>query len=40
MLLTSAFSKENSAVSIEECVLMSKVFITATRNLRVKLSLE
>ena len=36
MLLTSAFSKENSAVSLEEWVLVFKVFTTATRKLRVK----
>ena len=37
MLLTSALSKENSAISTEEWVLMCKVFTTATRKLRVKL---
>ena len=36
MLLTSAFSKENSAISLEEWVLVLKVFTTATRRLRVK----
>ena len=35
-LLTSAFLKENSAITIEECVLMFKVFTTATRKLEVK----
>ena len=30
MLQTSGFSKENSATSLEECVLVLKVFITAT----------
>ena len=38
MLLTSAFLKENSAISFEECVLMFKVFTTATRRLRVNLT--
>ena len=33
MLLTSAFSKENSAISLEESVLVFRVFTTATRNL-------
>ena len=32
MLLKSAFWKENSAVSLEESVLVSKEFITATRE--------
>ena len=33
MLLTSAFSKENSAISLEEWVLVwVKVFTTATRK--------
>ena len=36
MLLTSAFSKENSAFSLEECVLGLKVFATALRKLGVK----
>ena len=36
MLLTYAFSKENSAISLEEWVLVFKVFTTATRRLRVK----
>ena len=36
MLLTSAFSKENSAVSLEEWVLVFKVFTTATRKIRDK----
>ena len=36
MLLTSAFSKENSAIYLEEWVLVFKVFTTATRKLRVK----
>ena len=36
MLLTFAFFKENSAISLEECVLVFKVFTTATRKLRVK----
>ena len=36
MLLTSAFSKENSAISLEEWVLVwVKVFTTATRKWRV-----
>ena len=33
MLLASAFLKENSAFSLEECVLVLKVFTTATRKL-------
>ena len=37
MLLTSAFSKENSAISLEEWVLVFKVFTLATRKLRVNL---
>ena len=37
MLLISAFSKENSAISLEEFVLVFTVFTTATRTLRVKL---
>ena len=36
MLLTSAFSKQNSAISLEEWVLVLKLFTTATRKLRVK----
>ena len=36
MLLSSAFSKENSAISVEEWVLVFKVFTTATRKFRVK----
>ena len=36
MLLTSAFSKEYFAISLEECVLVLKVFTTAARKLRVK----
>ena len=36
MLLTSAFLKENSAISLEEWVLVFKLFTTDTRNLRVK----
>ena len=35
MLLTSAFLKENSAVSLEECVLVFKMFTTATWKSRV-----
>ena len=35
MLLTSAFSKQNSAISLEEWVLVFTVFTTATRRLRV-----
>ena len=35
MPLTSAFSKENSVISLEEWVLVFKVFTTATRKLRV-----
>ena len=35
MLLTSAFSKQNSAISLEEWVLVLKVFTTATRKLGV-----
>ena len=35
MLLTSAFSKQNSAISLEEWVLVFKVFTTDTRQLRV-----
>ena len=31
MLLTSAFPKEDSAISLEEWVLVFKVFTTATR---------
>ena len=38
MLLTSVFSKENSAISLEEWVLVFKVFTTAT--LRVKWQLN
>ena len=36
MLSTSALLKSNSAISAEECVLLLKVFTTATRKLRVK----
>ena len=36
MLLPSAFSKQISTVSLEECVLVFKVCTTATRKLRVK----
>ena len=39
MLLTSAFLKDNSAISLEEWVLVFKVFTTATRKLRINLSL-
>ena len=35
-LSTSAFSKENSAISLEEWVLVFKVFTAATRKLIVK----
>ena len=35
MLLTSAIWKENSAISLEEWVLVLKVFTTAIRKLRV-----
>ena len=35
MLLTSAFSKENSAISSEECVLVFKLLTPATRRLTV-----
>ena len=35
MLLTSAFSKQNSAISLEEWVLVSKLFTTATRKLTI-----
>ena len=35
---TSAFSKENSAISLEKYVLVFKVFTTATRKLGVKVS--
>ena len=35
MLLTSAFSKENSVISLEEWVSVFKVPTTATRKLRV-----
>ena len=38
MLLTSTFSKENSAISLEEWVLVFKAFTTATRELRDKKS--
>ena len=34
MLLASAFSKENSAISLEKWVLVFKMFTPATRNLR------
>ena len=37
MLLTSTFSKENSTFSLDECVLLFKVFTTAARKLRVKM---
>ena len=40
MLSTSGFSKENSAISLEECVLVLKVFTTATRKFRVKIRLK
>ena len=37
MLLTSAFSKENAAISLEaRCVFVCEVFFTAIRKLRVK----
>ena len=36
MLLTSAFSKDTSAISLEALVFVCKVFTTATRKLRVK----
>ena len=36
MLLTSAVLKQNSAISLEEWVLVFKVFTTTTRKLRVK----
>ena len=36
MLLTSSFSKQNSAISLEEWVLVFILFTTATRKLRVK----
>ena len=36
MLFTCAFSKQNSVISLEECVLVFKVFTTATRKLKVK----
>ena len=36
MLLVSAFSKENSPISLKEWVLVFKVFTTATRKLGVK----
>ena len=35
-LLTSVFLKENSAISLVECVLVFKVFTTATRKLTVR----
>ena len=35
-LLTSAFLKENSAISLEECVLVFQVFTTAVRRSRVE----
>ena len=35
MLLTSVILKQNSAISLEECVLVFKVFTTATRKLGV-----
>ena len=34
MLLTSAFSKENPAISLDECVVVYKVFTTATRKVK------
>ena len=37
MLLTSAFSKQNSVISLEEWVLVFKLFTTTIRKLRVKL---
>ena len=36
MLLTSAFSKQNSAISLKECVSVFEMFNTATRKLRVR----
>ena len=36
MLFTSAFSKQNSVISLEEWVLVFKLLTTATRKLRVK----
>ena len=36
MLLTPAFWKENAVISLEERVLVFKVFTTATRESRVK----
>ena len=36
MLLNSAFSKQNPAISLEEWVLVFKVFTTATSKLRVR----
>ena len=40
MLLTSAFSKVNSAISLEEYVLVFKEFATATGKLRVNWACE
>ena len=37
MLLTSIFSKQNSAISLKKCVLVFKVFTTATRMLKVNI---
>ena len=34
MPLTPEFSEENSAISLEECVLVFEVFATATRKLK------
>ena len=39
ILLTSSFSKENSAITLEEWVLVLKVFTIAARKSRVKLVL-
>ena len=36
MLLTSAFWKQNSVISLEEWVLVLKLFTTATMKLKVK----
>ena len=38
MLVTSAFLKQNSAISLEESVLVFILFTTATRKLRVNVS--
>ena len=35
MLLTSAFSQQNSAISVEQSVLVFVLFTTTTRKLRV-----